>query len=69
MENKPDKNSNNNNYMRQLCAVYPICEDLTHKLSLTHFCDLVKIDDPLERSFYIKQTIIENWSTTGPQKG
>jgi predicted nuclease of restriction endonuclease-like (RecB) superfamily len=25
---------------------------------------LVKIDDPLERSFYEKQTIVENWSTT-----
>jgi len=33
-------------------------------LNWTHFCELVKIDDPLERSFYEKQTIIENWSTT-----
>jgi predicted nuclease of restriction endonuclease-like (RecB) superfamily len=33
-------------------------------LSWTHFCELVKIDDPLERSFYMKQTPLENWSTT-----
>lgn len=33
-------------------------------MSWTHFCELVKIDDPLERSFYEKQSITENWSTT-----
>ena len=54
----------NLNYMRLFYNRYPICEELPHKLSWTHFCDLVKIDDPLERSFYEKQTIIENWSTT-----
>ncbi|MFA4853049.1 MAG: PDDEXK nuclease domain-containing protein [Bacteroidales bacterium] len=54
----------NLNYMRLFYQHYPICEELPHKLSWTHFCELVKIDDPLERSFYEKQTIIENWSTT-----
>lgn len=52
------------NYMRLFYQRFPICEELPHKLSWTHFCELVKIDDPLERSFYEKQTIIENWSTT-----
>jgi len=50
--------------MRLIYQRYPICEELPHKLNWTHFCELVKIDDPLERSFYEKQTIIENWSTT-----
>ncbi len=54
----------NLNYMRLFYQRYPICEELPHKLNWTHFCELVKIDNPLERSFYEKQTIIENWSTT-----
>jgi len=35
------------------------------RLSWTHWVELLKIDDPLERSFYMHQTINENWSTTG----
>jgi len=54
----------NLNYMRLFYQRYPICEELPHKLSWTHFCELVKIDNPLERSFYEKQSVIENWSTT-----
>jgi len=34
----------------------------THQLTWTHYVELLKIDDPLERSFYEKQTIIEHWS-------
>ncbi len=54
----------NLNYMRLFYQRFPICEELPHKLSWTHYCELVKIDDPLERSFYQQQTLIENWSTT-----
>lgn len=50
--------------MRQLYAVFPIYAELPHKLSWTHFVELLKIDDPLERSFYAKQTTFESWSTT-----
>lgn len=50
--------------MRQLYTTYPISAELPHQLSWTHFVELLKIKDPLERSFYEKQTIIENWSTT-----
>lgn len=50
--------------MRQLYIVYPISAELPHQLSWTHLVELLKINDPLERSFYEKQTIIENWSTT-----
>jgi len=50
--------------MRQLYVVYPISAELPHQLSWTHLVELLKINNPLERSFYEKQTIIENWSTT-----
>jgi predicted nuclease of restriction endonuclease-like (RecB) superfamily len=50
--------------MRQMYTLYPIGAELPHQLSWTHFVELLKINDPLERSFYEKQTIIENWSTT-----
>jgi hypothetical protein len=54
----------NLNYMRLFYQLFPICEALPHKLSWTHFCELVKISDPLERSFYMQQSLLENWSTT-----
>jgi predicted nuclease of restriction endonuclease-like (RecB) superfamily len=54
----------NLNYMRLFYQRFPICEELPHKLSWTHFCELLKIDDPLERSFYQQQALLENWSTT-----
>jgi predicted nuclease of restriction endonuclease-like (RecB) superfamily len=50
--------------MRQFYTNFPIFAELPQKLSWTHWVELLKIDDPLERSFYIKQTQIENWSTT-----
>lgn len=50
--------------MRQFYIVFPIGAELPHQLNWTHFVELLKIDDPLERSFYQQQTLIENWSTT-----
>ncbi|MCC8146640.1 MAG: PDDEXK nuclease domain-containing protein [Bacteroidales bacterium] len=52
----------NLNYMRLIYLRYPICETLSHKLSWSHICELLKIDDDLERSFYYQQSILENWS-------
>ncbi len=52
----------NLNYMRLFYQLYPICETVSHKLSWSHICELVKIDDLSERSFYEKQTVLENWS-------
>jgi len=31
-------------------------------LSWSHWVELLKIEDPLERSFYAKQSVLENWS-------
>lgn len=50
--------------MRQFYTVFPISAELPHQLSWTHFVELLKIDDPLERSFYQQQCLIEKWSTT-----
>lgn len=52
----------NINYMRLLYSKYPICETLSRKLGWSHYVELLKINDPLERSFYEQQSIIENWS-------
>lgn len=38
----------NLNYMRKLYVAFPICETLSHKLSWSHYFELLKCDDPLE---------------------
>jgi predicted nuclease of restriction endonuclease-like (RecB) superfamily len=48
--------------MRQLYAAYPIYATVSHKLSWSMYVELLKISDPLERSFYEKQSILENWN-------
>ncbi len=50
--------------MRQFYATYSIGAEVPHQLSWTHIVELLKIEEPLERSFYEKQSIIERWSTT-----
>lgn len=47
--------------MRLFYQRYPIFQT-SGKLTWGHYCELVGIDDELERSFYEKQIIIENWS-------
>lgn len=49
-------------YMRLLYLKYPISEKPSHLLSWSHYVELLKIDNDLERSFYEKQAILENWS-------
>jgi predicted nuclease of restriction endonuclease-like (RecB) superfamily len=48
--------------MRLLYLKYPISEKPSHLLSWSHYVELLKIDNDLERSFYEKQSINENWS-------
>jgi predicted nuclease of restriction endonuclease-like (RecB) superfamily len=50
------------NYMRLFYLLFPNCETLSHNLSWSHYCELVKIDNELERGFYYQQNILENWS-------
>ena len=42
--------------------IFPIGATVSHQLSWSIFVELLKIDDPLERSFYEKQTFLENWN-------
>jgi len=48
--------------IRQLYIVYPIGAKPSHQLSWSHYVELLKLDDPLERSFYEQQAIREKWS-------
>ena len=49
-------------YMRLFYLKYPKSETLSHQLSWSHYFELLKIEDDLERSFYEKQCIKEKWS-------
>jgi len=47
---------------RQFYQVFPNSATLSHQLSWSHYVELLKIDNELERSFYAKQSLLENWS-------
>jgi len=47
---------------RQFYVAYPKCAKSSHILSWSHYIELLKLDDPLERSFYEQQAIREKWS-------
>ncbi|MFZ2172238.1 MAG: PDDEXK nuclease domain-containing protein, partial [Methylococcaceae bacterium] len=49
-------------YMRLLYLRYPISQKPSHQLSWSHYVELLKLDDEMERSFYEKQAIAERWS-------
>lgn len=46
-------------YMRKLYLAFPKCETLSHKLTWSHYFELLKCDDPLEFQFYYKEAIKE----------
>jgi predicted nuclease of restriction endonuclease-like (RecB) superfamily len=48
--------------MRQLYGCYSIGAKPSRQLSWSHYVELLKIDDSIERNFYEKQAILENWS-------
>ncbi len=47
--------------MRKLYIEFPILQTLSAKLSWSHYVELLKIEDPLERNFYLKECEQENW--------
>ena len=51
-------------YMRLLYQRYPISQKPSHLLSWSPYVELLKMDDPLERSFYEQQAISEKWSVS-----
>ena len=52
----------NLNNMRKFYLLYPICQTVSDKLSWSHICELITIDDELERSFYEKECIASHWN-------
>ena len=55
-------NRSNLVYMRLFYLRYAIGEMPSHPLSWSHYVELLKIDDALERSFYQQQALAERWS-------
>ena len=61
----------NLNNMRKFYLMYPnfqtsdksdsICQ-MSDKLTWSHICELLTIDDPLERQFYEKECVAEGWT-------
>lgn len=49
-------------YMRKLYLSFQISETLSHKLTWSHYFEILKSDNELEISFYTKQCENENWS-------
>ena len=47
--------------MRKLFITYPKVKTLSELLTWSHYIELLKIDDPLERSFYEKECEEEHW--------
>ena len=52
----------NLNNMRKFYLKYSNCQTVSEKLSWSHICELIKIDDELERNFYEKECVVENWN-------
>ncbi|MDE6024548.1 MAG: PDDEXK nuclease domain-containing protein [Lachnospiraceae bacterium] len=52
----------NLNNMRKFYLKYSNCQTVSDKLSWSHICELIKIDDELERNFYEKECVAEKWN-------
>jgi predicted nuclease of restriction endonuclease-like (RecB) superfamily len=53
-------------YMRLFYSEFQISQKASNLLSWSHYVELLRISDKLERSFYLQQTITEKWSITQP---
>lgn len=51
----------NLNNMRKFFLRYPNCRSVSENLSWSHICELISIDDDLERQFYENECIKEKW--------
>lgn len=48
--------------MRKFYTSFPIFQTVSGKLSWSHICEILRLDDELERNFYFKQAENERWS-------
>ena len=49
-------------HMRKFYLAFPKCATVSHKLSWSHYIELLKCDDPLEMQFYMNESIKERWT-------
>ena len=49
------------NYMRKFYLAFPNFESVSHKLTWSHYFELLKCNDPLEMQFYLNECIKEEW--------
>jgi len=49
-------------YIRKLYLAFQKGETLSNLLTWSHYVEILRKDDPLEISFYVKQCEIEGWS-------
>lgn len=54
--------------MRALYIAYPIYQTLSGKLSWSHYCELISIEDADKRAFYENETINAKWSVRELQR-
>lgn len=52
----------NIHYMRRLYMAFPKVQTLSELLSWSHYVEILKVDDPLEIGFYVKECEKERWS-------
>lgn len=48
-------------YMRKFYIAFPKCETVSHKLTWSHYFELLKCNDPMEMQFYLKESVKEGW--------
>lgn len=49
-------------YIRKFYTAFPKSETLSHQLSWSHYFEILKAENDLERNFYLKECEKENWS-------
>ncbi len=48
--------------MRQFYLTFPICETLSPKLSWSHYCKAMRVENSKARDWYIAESVANNWS-------
>ena len=54
--------------MRKFYLCFPIRSSVMNGLSWTHYLEIIKIDDPNKRNFYIQETINSKWNVRELQR-
>lgn len=49
-------------YIRRLYLCFPISGTLSHLLTWSHYYEILKLDNELERSFYVKECERQHWN-------